>query len=365
MRRNPAIATLLVVLLALAVTAWLATHDRVAREVEVPLRGEPGYNAYYALERALRASGHAASSRGTLLSAATPFEPGDVLVLGPAVTSVGRHDAERLLDAVERGAHLVLELPRAGDEGALLEALEIAVVAHVDCLEWQDTPGGPPASICTSHRFHADPEPYDWLKGDADDGYVFGQRAYGEGSVVIASELDALENGALRAPANRALAWQLLGPVLGHGRVHLVYATDVVPLYVLVARHGWPIVVPLALALLAWLAARAVRFGPVVAGGTTPRRALLDHVRAAGVLAFQRGRAAALHASVRRATLARLGRVDPALAELSGEPLVLALAQRHGRPAAAIRHALEPTEITRPRAFVAAIRTLVELKEGK
>src|SRR5581483_10901562 len=139
----------------------------------------------------------------------------------------------------------------------------------------------------------------------------------------------------------------------GEGKVHLVYAADVPPLYVLLVKRGWPALVPALLALLAWFWARSQRFGPLLPLAPADRRALREHIRAAGEFTFRRRRAAALYAPVRRAFDERLRRDDPAVA---------ALAARSGHSPALVRVALNPFDLTDPERFFVTIKTLTELR---
>ena len=218
---------------------------------------------------------------------------------------------------------------------------------------------------CSRYRFFTDAEyesDFAWLWGNAEDGYVFGRHDWGDGSLFVAADFDFLTNKELDKDDNAALTWQVLGPALGDGRVFLVYATDVPPLYVLLVRHGWPLLLALALALAGWLWARSQRLGPLLPLESPHRRALLSHVLAAGEFAFGRARAAALHAAVLRAFQQRLRRRDPITAALSGEALVLALAQRHEIPPVRVRQALQPQGLGKPDVFLSTIRTLMQLR---
>ena len=143
--------------------------------------------------------------------------------------------------------------------------------------------------------------------------------------------------------------------------MHLVYAADVPPLYVLLIERGWPALLPTLLALLAWLWACSQRFGPLLPLAAAHRRALREHVEAAGEFTFRRGRAAALYAPLRRALIERLRRDDHTLGSLDGEALASALAMRCKRPLAEIRQALNPVDLNRPEQFFATIKTLTEL----
>jgi hypothetical protein len=365
MKRNLGIAALVAALLALATWWWRDHFEWAPLDVERPLRGEARYNAFFALRKALEEQGREVTARGALDSGLDALGDGDLVVLGADVRTLGQRQVDDLLAYLERGGRLVFDVPGGDDErgGPLLEALDLTTTARAECLELRvdaDAAKNAPCVRARHFRLGDDArEALEWQLGDDEDP-AFARGTHGDGAWLAAGSLAFLKNDELDDHA--AFAWQVLAPMLGDGRVHLVYATDVPPLHVLLLRHGWTVVVPLALALLAWLWSRTGRLGPVLPVASTRRRALLEHVNAAGELAYRRGRVQALHAAVRRAVLAHLHRSDPALAALEPESIAQALASRHALPVEAVREALATQVPPTPQHFVATIRTLMTIK---
>jgi hypothetical protein len=365
--RQVVLALLLAVPLALVVAWWLATHERVPRDFEAPFRGAARYNAYYALERSLVAHGARAVSRAALGNVATLGER-DLVVLGTDVRTLGDEQVDALLDWIERGGRLVFALPRgeAGRAAPLLDALGVEAHEHYDCMHWAKAGAQDDATLwCTSMRFSlaegAEEDEFAWLWGNESDGWLLGRQELGRGAWTVAAELDFLGNASLKDPNHAALAWQVLAPPPQDGTVHLVYAADVPPFHVLLARLGWPIALPAALALLAWLWSRGERLGPLLPLPPPARRALLEHVRAAGSFAWRRGRGVALHAALARRVLAAANRRRPELLALDADALARALAEDAGVTPEATRHALAPTALAQPQEFTSAIKTLTEI----
>lgn len=373
-----AISALLIAVLA----AWFFTHyERVEQEIPAPLRGEASYNTFYALKKALVARGYEVQSRANLNLPAMALGPKDTLVLGADERTLSSEQVRTLLAWVEKGGALVFSLPAAGEGrgGDLVASLGIDIVDDYRCLivqrdgvsaadagkkDGQNGDDGKKANtLCFSRAFsldNIDADDFDLLVGDDKQGYSMGRSAFGDGTWFAAADLDFLHNRELGEDGNADLAWQVLGPMLHGGRVHLVYASDVPPLHVLLVRYGWPVLLPALLALLAWLWLRSRRFGPLLPAFGTTRRALREHVDAAGEFQFRSRRARALYAPVRRAFDERLRRDDPATAALDGEALVVAVAARTGRSPAVVRRALLPTDINHPDAFLDAIKLLSE-----
>ena len=366
--RNVWIAVIVLAGIGIAAGWFLYSFEYVETEVDAPLHGEARYNPLYALAKVLRARGIAVESRGNLNLKALHPGRDDTLVLGIDVRTLSDGDVHRLLDWLKSGGHLVFSLPPGseGRAGALLDDFGLKVIDSAHCLHWQ-TPQKTAAEFCSRYAFkpedeEAAEEDFDLLVGSAKDGYRIGRQAWGKGGWTLVSDLAFVRNAELNDGSNAELAWQVLAPALRGGVVHLVYAVDVPPLYVVLIKRGWPVLAPLLLALLAWLWARSQRFGPLLPLAEGHRRALLEHIRAAGEFLFRRGGAAALYAPLQRAFGERLRHSDPATAALDAERQTAALAAAHRVPTARVQQALAPVGLGQAETFVATIKTLQELQ---
>jgi uncharacterized protein (TIGR03382 family) len=389
------------VLLAAALGVWwYQTFELREVRQRLPLSGEARFNPLFGLGEVLKARGHAVESLGQLQPKALPKQRPALLVLHADLRTVSTASSQLLLDWVDGGGELVVGLPDGdsplpgSSRAPLLDLLGLDTTYHYDCIDWRyavtpatqkaikrATGGGEVvgdmqelwgelsgqlgARYCSSIRLDLrglDEADFDWLYGSADNGYVFARLRHGGGRITFAAQLDFLGTRALREPANAALAWQLLSPALAEGStVQLAYAADLPPLHVLLVRHGWPILLPLLLALLAWLWRRAQRFGPLLDEPLPRRRALREHLRAAAELALRRERGAALLKPLRQRVLNRLAVRAPELAALPALELARALAARHRLSPAAVEQALFDTRIHRPAAAAEAVRILHRL----
>jgi hypothetical protein len=379
---------------------WWSTFELRDVKLRAPLSGEARINPLYGLQQVLRARDFEVDSRGVLKIDALPDARPALLVLSPDLRGLSDAASDALLSWVERGGDLLISLPPGSDGRTprLLEQLGLWSSEHSSCIDWKlpepakkpdpdlvDMPsfeelldpfasGRTRGRFCSEQRLHSDDyeqeegsegaQRFDWTWGNSYDGYVFARLRHGAGQIVISAQLDFLRTEALRQPANQALAWQLLGPSLQEGtHVQLVYAADMPPLHVLLVQHGWPILLPLLLGLLAWLWARSQRFGPLLPQAAAPRRALREHLRAAAELSLRRGRGSALLGPLRRRYLNRLSLRAPALAALPAAELAAALAQRHGLPVEKVDAALFDSRIHRPAALAEAVRILHRLSQ--
>lgn len=375
--------------LALPAGAFVLFFEPVRQAVDLPPTGEAAINPMYALKRGLQLQGVEVASRPSFRFDEMRPGPRDTIVLRRQPDALGEEAVGAVLDWVESGGHLVLPGPEAGEAAPLARALgllpdepeadgdadsdadgegdavaddDAAPSPAVRCASLRPSAGGAgggPSMLCAP-PFLAQG---DWNRfGEDAAGRVrFVRGQLGEG-LVTAGDLGVLDNAALRAPAAREVARVLLLPRLGEGRVHLVYSSRIAAWWALLLRHGWPVLVPAALALLAWVAWRGQRLGPVRRPADVERRALLEHVRAAGQFAFRLGHGGALYAAAARLFRARLAQRRPALAALQGEAQVQALAEALGMDVHRVRVALAPVGLQRPDTFLHSISGLFEMR---
>lgn len=366
MNRRTAILALVGAVLALATFLFLHFFEWEREERTLPPRGAAAINPLYALGNALRALGHEVRPRATLEPDAMALAPGDLLLLATDARVFGPVQAQALGEWVENGGRLVFALPDAESDRLppLLGQLGLSgLVEGSGCLDWRAPGASQAAHLCArSGLSRAAAQRADWAWADAGGVVRMAGGSLGAGRWLLLPEFDFLARGALENRSHARLAEALLQPLLGDGRVHVVYAVDLPPLHVLLVRHGWPLWAPLLLALLAWLWRRSQRLGPLLPLAAPDRRALLEHLRAAGEFALRRRRGGALYAALRCRFEARLQRDAPALAALSGEDQVQALAAAWRVDPALVRSALQPADLARPEAFAASIRSLSQLQ---
>ncbi|WP_411833756.1 DUF4350 domain-containing protein [Pseudoxanthomonas mexicana] len=381
------IVAALAIMAAIAVFWFLRNHERVEQTLYLPARGEAGYNPLYALRQALRVDGVEAVSRQRLDLDAQALAPADTLLIFQDPGALRPHEIERLLAWVERGGHLLVRTPppRRGRDAApppeLLLRLGVETMPDsATCEDFQVEGQEHHVEFCDGQRFRLrDVEP-ELIWGNLRDGHVHARLVHGQGRVDVLADFDFLVNekphgrfaliadptrppeGGLRDVPHQALARQALAPNYGRGTIHLVYAARMPSLLQRVLGEGWPVWLPLLLALLAWLWARMQRFGPLLPSPAAERRSLLEHVRASGEHLFRYRRGALLHAAVRQAFLARLRRRDPLAAALAGGAQIEAIAARLGVPADGVRRALQTPAAHDRVAFRDRISILIQLR---
>jgi hypothetical protein len=162
--------------------------------------------------------------------------------------------------------------------------------------------------------------------------------------------------------AHRDLTRHLLAPNYGKGTVWLVYASRPPSLWARIVLQGWPVWLPLLLALLGWLWARAQRFGSVQPSPVAERRSLLEHVRASGELLLRQRQGPRLHAAVRDLFLRRLQARAPLAATLEGAAQEQAIAALLQWPVTRVHTALAPPAANDQTALKARITLLLQMR---
>ncbi len=374
--RNGLIAGV-VLLVSLAVVAWVfSSVEQRKEEISVPAYGEPTYNPLYALRETLRRDGQKAESRRQLDLAEMKLQPGDTVLMLDDPRLLTPPQVTALLDWVEFGGHLIVQMPEADEElddrrDGLLDRLGVETSeVPARCLAWRVAGQEPHQEFCTGNRFTVDGSTRverRWGDGD-DDTLAWARLRYGTGRIDVLSDTDFLRNGGsshdtgLRDIPHRDLTRLVLAPNYGKGTTHLVYEMQMPSLWRTLLKQGWPVWVPLLLALLAWLWARSQRFGALQPSPRGDRRSLLEHVRASGEHLHRYGKSPLLYDAVRQSFLARLRRRAPVAAALVGDAQAQAIADHLQWPLARVQSALQVPPSRDDNALRDRIRLLIQMR---
>lgn len=339
---------LAVTIVALGTTWFLDHFERRSVSVTLPDRGEASYDDFYVLRRLLQVAGQPARA-ATRLDA--PLHRGDTLVIGAGAGRLSPRQSQRLAAWVHRGGHLVLR-PRPVAASAVSPLFHALGLSHLEragfgCIDVQG-PASAKANakdarirLCGA-RFSGLPVAPSAAVGDADSGFAYARLPMGKGTVSLLDDLGPLSGHAPLKKTARRFDLGVLQPNAGKGVVVLAYAISGPSFWQAMFRHGWPALLALTLLLLAWASARSQRLGPLCPLPPRHRRALLEHVRAAGEFLYRRDGGHTLHARAMATVWHRWLRRDPSLAHLEGADLHEHLARRSGLDAADIAQALSP-----------------------
>jgi hypothetical protein len=347
---------------------FFATFEHKDVTEPVAAHGEARYNRFFALDWTLNRLNLPARSLTTLDPREMPLKPGDTLLLGGDAGRIDVDDAARIAAWVRGGGHLLLSPGVAvATRTPLFEALGLLdphpaeyACSALRAIGAANDKGD--VRLCGT-RFRLDPAAaatVDAAVGDARDGYLFARTRLGKGRVSLLVSFNALAHNQLRQASAQQFAWRLLAPNRGRGVIYLVYALDGPSFLKFLSIRGWPALLALAVLLAAWMAMRSARLGPLLPAPALHRRALLEHVQAAGEFLYRRDSGRSLHGLACQTVLARLRRRDPACAMLNGEALYARLSERSELDAAQIAQAFQSP--ANAQAFRASIITLARLR---
>ena len=358
------VALLLVLGGALLAGLFLATFERRDTVERVPPSGAARSNPLFALQQVLRDVGEPAMSLTTLDPRQAPLRPGDTVLVGADAGRIDADTAARLVVWVRQGGHLLLApgATRTSARMPVFTALGL-LDAHAGTPACRRLGDRQPATSLCGVRFRLRPAAataVDAAIGDAHDGYLFARTALGRGRVSLLASFAPLERQQLRHADAQQFARRLLAPNRGRGQVYLIYALDGPPFLKLLALKGWPALLALAVLLAAWMAMRSARLGPLMPVPAPHRRALLEHVQAAGEFLYRRDNGRSLHQLACQAVLARLRRRDPGCARLNGEALYARLAERGGLDVEQVAQAFQSP--ANAQTFHASLITLARLR---
>ena len=351
----------------LLVAGFFATFEHKDVTEATVAHGEARYNAFFALQLALNRSGLAARSLTTLDPAKLPLQPGDTLLLGADAARVDIEEGTRIAAWVRGGGHLLVSPGSASvAHTPLFDALGLLDPrpAPFGCAKMHSgSDVGVDYSVTCATKFRLEPAALtgvDASIGNAQDGFLFARTRLGKGTVSLLASFDDVTRNNLTYVWERQFAWRLLAPNRGQGTIYLVYALDGPSFLTFVAIKGWPALLALTLLLAAWMAMRSARLGPLMPAPTLHRRALLEHVQAAGEFLYRRDAGRTLHSLASQTVLTRLRRRDPACVMLNGDALYTRLAERNALDVVQVAQAFQSP--ANAQAFRASIITLARLR---
>jgi len=333
--------TLVVLAAVLAcVAGFFALYERKDVEIDVPPSGKAATDHFYALERVMQRMGVATHALGYI-----PVEDESLAVLGVNPANLDRNDAENLLDFVSDGGTLVLPTgspavtERASFWKSVAEDTGLKTSGY-GCLSIEGKPGEKAYSWCGPRMKMTPAVRVDGI-GDA-TGDLLATVRYGDGKIILVPSLAPFVDRGLEDPIARRLVARLLNADDTRQSIALVYRVEGARIWSLLFTKGWAAMLAFAILLAAWAVSQASRLGPLRDAPRADRRALVEHVQAAGEFLYGRDRGRGLHARVCVGVLARARRLDPGTDGLDGELLYARLAERFDEAPADIARAFRP-----------------------
>jgi hypothetical protein len=320
MRAGTLIGGCVAVLIALAVAAFLATHDRVDGQEWVGPSGEARLRPFLAAERFAERMGLKVSEVRALPELQTLAPRGALLVPNLRQEMHAGKLAE-LAAWASRGGHLIVEAEALGVPDPLLDQLGVAR-SQAEPIDKVFTVQ-PGFTVYLSEGMKLDAPQRDVRLNAAGRLISF---AHGRGRVTAAASLrfarnpgweDHVSEKFLKKPArsiaahdHAALFWHLLTLTPG-AELQVYFRPGRLSLLGFLRDNAAPALAATAALLALWLWSIIPRFGPVAPDPLPGRRRLLDHLRASGRYFWVSGLRSRLVVAARDAALRRVARAQP------------------------------------------------------
>ena len=298
-------------LLLVASVVWFTSSFEFKElEEHVGFRGEAKTNSLYAARLFLKRMGIPAE-RQDLLS--TLPDTNTVVVLDTQRYTLSQQKVDALLAWVEHGGHLITRARVPTESTSLYDKSEDHDPAHLkpdylqtklgirvgkEIIPDEEELPVPVTLHNMGYTLKADPLFFYELLADPKQK-VFPQQyqkatwlleqPWGNGMVTLAANLDFIENADIDNYDHAELFWHMVHAL--HKKptsVWLLHQDDMPPLWNLLWRHAWALVITLALFLPLTLLALMPRFGPMQPLPAANRRRILEHIYASGIFMWQR-----------------------------------------------------------------------------
>lgn len=182
----------------------------------------------------------------------------------------------------------------------------------------------------------------------------------GDGSVTITSDNYIWANPRIDCHDHAYGLWRLVNP---EGRVWFLVNQDAPSLATIIWRNASYGVLAALLALVLWLWAKSLRFGPVLVVEHTGRRSLAEHIYASAMLLWRKQDHPQLLELLRKEILDRMDEQHPNLNQATQEQRAEFLQELTGINAADIQKALYSIALRHPQDFAAAIAHLQTIRK--
>jgi hypothetical protein len=182
----------------------------------------------------------------------------------------------------------------------------------------------------------------------------------GAGSVTITSDNYIWANPRIDCHDHAYALWRLTNP---KGRVWFLINQDAPSLASILWRNASYGVLAALIALLLWLWAKSLRFGPVLVVEQTGRRSLAEHIYASAMLQWRKQAYPQLLDFLRKEILARMDEQHPNLIQATQEQRAEFLQELTGINADDIQKSLYSIALRHPQDFAAAIAHLQTIRK--
>ncbi len=294
---------LLALFIAGGLALWLSQNlVQRSEEVYTGYGEEARRNPFYTAERLLARLGLTVHGVRRLRDLPETLPPSDTLLVAIPTYALSAGAAQRLLDWVAAGGHLLIGVQHEYTPG---EGLDHVLNRLQISSRRAEAPLYEPVAVA----LNAAPSPLSVrFRSDLrlNDAFWLSLR-WGQGRVTLLSDLGLFANDRLSDHDHADFLWALVQHHPG-GAVWLQYRALTPSLAQLLWQHGWMPLLGLLLTLLAALWRSSQRLGPLLVAHSAEQRRLGEHLRASSRFLWRHGAGPLLLHAARHYTLLRLQR---------------------------------------------------------
>lgn len=339
------------------------------------------------------AAGHLLEKRGMRVRFSPHYNrlpaQADVIVLATPPDLLGQQEQAKLLAWVESGGHLIVEpsgVDNSDDPDEARELLRRWLEVRLQKNEGASDAGsrflniGQPGGSLDLRTVQMDKEgrlqagfnPRFFLQAGrlvpawsvSDENGTHAMRfQIGSGSITVLSDSQWIHNHMLERADHGALLWRVVN-AKAQDEVWLIHGQDRPSLFAVLRENAAPLLLAVAIFVLAWLWQASRRFGPVHRLPTDNRRRLAEHLEASGRFLFRQDALDMLFNASRERLQKQIQRQHPQWRQLPLERQALHLAERSGIEKGAILRLLSEPAPTHILQFAADIRLINRLRKA-
>jgi len=188
----------------------------------------------------------------------------------------------------------------------------------------------------------------------------------GSGMVTLVSDLAFLMNEEIEDEDHAEILWQLIHglhkPINQPKQVWLIHNDKMPPLWEIIWRNFWALILSLSLLLLFWLVKQSQRFGPMIPKQEENRRSLNEHINSSGYFYWKNDKKQKLVDSSRKALTLRLSRVHPGWEQRTQDEQIKLLAEQLSIKPEVVQRLLYTPNIEQADEFTQLIKQLEEIR---
>jgi len=199
------------------------------------------------------------------------------------------------------------------------------------------------------------------------NNYIVRQKI-GDGLVTLITDMDFITNERIESADHAEILWQLV-----HGldkslnqpsNIWLIHNDKMPPLWDILWRNFWTLIISLSLLLFFWLYKSSQRFGPLIPKQEENRRSLNEHITSSGNFYWKNKQKQLLIDSSRKALMQRLSRIHPGWTQQTKEQQIKLLANQLSMQEELINKLLYAKNIEQADEFTQLIQQLEKIRKN-